>query len=447
MDGPQLRSPTKVGILPKPDGNNGWLEILPPLPPPRRAIGELRAEFAVVGAGFTGLAAARRLAELRPSDHVVLLDAGRIGNNAAGRCSGFAIDQAHNIRARNFASNLQSERDQIAVNRAGQDYLRHIVRTRSIDCDWLEAGKIHAAATGRGEGKLKAYSGNLDLLGADYSWLDATQMKDLTGTTFYRLGLHTPGTILMQPAALVVGMAASMPDNVSVLEDSPVIGVAPGTPIRLELPDAHISAKTLVLANNGFAGQFGHYSRELIPVATWASLTRPLTDAEAALLGGEQDWGIIPADPFGTSMRRMRNGRILIRNIYNYNPGLNPTEQDRLWARKRHERSLRNRFPMLPDLRFDHTWGGPLCLSRNGEPVFGELDDGIFGAFCLNGVGIARGTAFGKLLAEHILGESGPLVEIMLKAGRPGKTPPAPFLGWGVRLNFAKRRHDAGLEL
>ena len=447
MDGPELSNTRQVGILPKADGNNGWLEVLPPLPPPRRATGDIQADFAVVGAGFTGLAAARRLAELRPGRQVVLLDAGRIGNNASGRCSGFAIDQAHNIRARDFAANLRSERDQIAINRAGQDYLRQIVQTENIDCEWREAGKIHAAATKRGEGKLKAYSGNLELLGAEFSWLDAAQMKDIAGTGFYRSGLQTPGTILVQPAALVVGMAASMPSNVSVFEDSPVTGVARGTPHRLELPNASISAKELVLANNGFAGQFGHYSKELISVATWASLTRPLTGAEAALLGGEQEWGIIPADPFGTSMRRMRDGRILIRNIYSYSPGLNPTEHDRLWARRRHERSLRNRFPMLPELCFEYTWGGPLCLSRNGEPVFGGLDGGVFGAFCMNGVGVARGTAYGKLLAEHIAGESGPLVEIMLKAGRPAATPPVPFLGWGVRLNFAKRRHDAGLEL
>jgi len=102
---------------------------------------------------------------------------------------------------------------------------------------------------------------------------------------------------------------------------------------------------------------------------------------------------------------------------------------------------------MLSDLSFDYTWGGPLCLSRNGEPVFGELEQGVFGAFCLNGVGIARGTAFGKLLAEHIAGETGPFLDIIRSAGRPAGAPPEPFLGWGVRMNFAKRRYDAGLEL
>lgn len=122
-------------------------------------------------------------------------------------------------------------------------------------------------------------------------------------------------------------------------------------------------------------------------------------------------------------------------------------ERDRTLARARHETSLRNRFPMLPDLSFDYTWGGPLCLSRNGEPVFGDLEADVFGAFCLNGVGIVRGTIYGILLAELVAGVSTPLLDIMLKAGRPSGTPPQPFLGWGVRLNFAKRRHDAGLEM
>lgn len=437
----------KIGILPKADSNNGWLEILPPLPRPTVATGSITADCAVIGAGFTGLAAARRLAELFPAKHILLLDAGRIGNNAAGRCSGFAIDQAHNIRAKDFAGNLQAEKEQIAINRAGQDYLRDQVNAFQIECDWDEGGKIHAAATANGEAKLKAYARNLDLLEADYNWHGADRMRAVTGSSFYTSGLHTPGTVLMQPAALVRGLADTMPRNVTVLENSPVTAIHPGTPHRLELPQAQIETKTLIFANNGFAGQFGYFRNHLIPVVTWGSLTRPLTASEAETLDGEDSWAIIPADPFGTSVRRIPSGRILIRNIYSYSRGLNACENDRIWARAKHQSSLGNRFPMLPDLTLEYTWGGPLCLSRNGEPVFGQLDENVFGAFCLNGVGIARGTAYGKLLAEHIAGERSDLLDIMLKTGRPDKLPPEPFLGWGVRMNFAKRRYEAGLEL
>ena len=437
----------KIKQLPKMDDNNGWLNILPPLPPPASAQGEFQCDFAIVGAGYAGLATARRLGELLPDCSVVLLDAGRVGNNAAGRSSGFAIDQAHNIRAKDFAGIIDAEREQLSLNRAGQDYLREAVRTHRIPCDWDEAGKIHAAATDRGVSKLDAYAKALDLLGTEYNRLDAGRLHEITGSEFYISGLYTPGTILVQPAALVRGLATTLPGNVTLFEDSPVTARELGVPHRLILPEGSVNARTLILANNGFAGQFGYYRKDLLPIATWGSLTRPLTGDEARHLGGRNSWGIVPADPFGTSVRRMTDGRILIRNVYSYNPGLNPSERDRTRARVRHEASLRNRFPMLPDLNFDYTWGGPLCFSRNGEPVFGELETDVFGAFCLNGVGIARGTIYGKLLAELVAGVSTPLLDIMLKAGRPTGAPPQPFLGWGVRLTFAKRRHGAGLEM
>ena len=437
----------KIGVLPEADNRNGWLEILPPLPPPNRVVGSIAVDYAVIGGGFTGLAAARRLAELDPQARIALIDAGRIGNNAAGRSSGFAIDQAHNIRTRNFAGSLDSEKQQLSLNRAGQDYLREIVTQHEIDCDWREEGKIHGAATKRGQALIRAYSGNLDHLGAAYRRVDAAEMKAVTGTDFYVEGLHTPGTIQIQPAAMVTGMARSMPDNVAVYEDSPVTNIAHGPEHRLETIDGEISSGTLLLANNGFAPQFGFYRKSLIPIATWGSMSRRLTPDETRALGGSAAWGIIPADPFGSTVRRTVDDRILIRNIYSYAKRLNCEEAARRRARAVHRRSFANRFPMLHEVDLEYTWGGALALSRNGQPVFGALAEGVYGSFCHNGVGITRGTISGKLLAELVVGRDSELLAYMRAAGRPDRLPVEPFLGWGVRGNFAYRRYRAGREL
>ena len=437
----------KATILPQFDRNNGWLEILPPLAPANVARGDLKVDVAIIGAGFTGLAAARRLADLWPDKRIILLEADRVGNTSAGRSSGFAIDQAHNIRAKNFADSLEAEHNQITLNRAGQSYLRDTVQRRKINCDWDESGKVHAAATQMGTQKLHAYAKHMDLLKLPYSWLNSKEMKTLTGSSFYQLGLHTPGTIVMQPAKLVLGLAASLPKNVTLYERSAVQSINFNSPHEMELAEAHITTQKIVLANNGFAGQFGFYQNNLIPLITWGSLTRPFNHEEQEMLEGTGTWNIIPADPFGTSARRISGNRILIRNIYSYSSKLNAKESDRLWAKARHEKSLRNRFPKLKDLTFDYTWGGPLSLSKNGEPVFGDLAPNVYGAFCLNGVGIARGTSLGKLLAEHMAGKMSPLLDIINGAGRPNRLPPRPFLDWGVKLNFANRRRTAGLEL
>ena len=437
----------KVRITPRMDRNNGWLEILPKPPSAVLARGNIRTDYAIVGAGFTGLAAARRLAELYPQAAIALIEAGRIGNNAAGRCSGFAIDQAHNIRTSSFADVVEVEKQQIALNRSGQDYLRTTVRKHAIECDWDESGKVHAAATAKGQATLRAYAKHLGSLDVPHTWMDARELRQLTGSGFYILRIHTPGTILVQPAALVLGLARSLPSNVAVYEDSPISEVVHGSPHQLITDDARITAQTVLLSNNGFAGQFGYYDRHLVPIVTWASLSRPMTNEEQDRLGGSPSWGIIPANPFGSTVRRTVEDRILIRNTYSFNSGLNPSEPDRLRVQRKHQNSLRNRFPMLPDLDFEYTWGGPLSLSRNGEPVFGALGQNVFGAFCLNGVGISRGTAYGKLLAELIFGKESALLTIMLGAGRPCRLPPPPILGLGARLDLARRRFGAGREL
>ena len=437
----------KIDFLPVNDNHNGWLRILPALAPARTVVSNQTFGHVVIGAGYTGLAAARRLGELLPDARIALVDAGRIGNNAAGRCSGFAIDQAHNIRAKSFADEIDNEKTQLRLNRAGQDALREAIQDNNIACDWQEVGKIHGAGTARGETLLAEFAGNLDLLGESYRHLGAAEMKDITGIDFYRTGLFTPGTMQMQPAALVRGLAGTLPGNVEVFENSPVTEVRYGKPHALVTPGGTLTTASIVLANNGFGTAFGFYTKHVIPLPTFASMTRELTGEELARLGGEPAWGIIPADPFGSTVRRLVERRILVRNIYAFSPGHNPTEAQRMWARKHHQRAFHNRFPMLEGVEFEYSWGGSLCLSDNGKPIFGKLDHGVFAALCHNGVGISRGTVCGKLIAEQVSGHDSALLQIMAKTGRPNKTLPTWLMRIGAPISLAHRRRKAGLEL
>ena len=101
---------------------------------------------------------------------------------------------------------------------------------------------------------------------------------------------------------------------------------------------------------------------------------------------------------------------------------------------------------MLADVPFEFTWGGALSLTRNGAPVFGELRDGVWGTVVHNGVGIAKGTISGKLLAEKMCGHESDSIALMDSKGRPSRNYPEPFNSWGVRLNARWRRSQAGLE-
>lgn len=439
----------KCNLLPQDDGRCGWYETLPEPPPSVPLKGEVKADWVVLGAGLAGLAAARRLAELQPNAAIALVDARRVGFGAAGRNSGFMIDLPHDLNSHDYTGDRSRDLEQIRLNRGAIDHMRGIVKRHGIDCDWREQGKLHGAAEAHGQRALEAFAKGLSGLDEPYRELDAQAMKAVTGTDFYKAGLHAPGTVLVQPAALARGLGATLPENVRLYEDSPVRKINVGKPHTLVTDQGRLQAPRLVLANNAYAAQFGQLGLKgrILPVYTYGSLTRPLNEQEQANLGGEESWGLIPADPMGTTVRRMGDGRICIRNSFTYNPSVSTSARRLARVRAAHQRSFERRFPMLPGVEMEYTWGGALCVSRNGGTPFGEIAPGIFSAICQNGLGLTRGTISGKLIAEYALGVESDLLDIMLKQPKPAANPPEPFLGLGVRSTLAWKEWQAGTEL
>ena len=436
----------KVGIRPNDDGSCGWYHILPAPPPAVPLTGGRRFDHVVLGAGFAGLAAARRLAEHLPEREVALVDAQRVGYGASGRNSGFVIDLPHDFSGADHAGALERDRSEMRLNRFAIAALRDLVEKHGIDCQWSERGKYHAAVEDKGLRDLDSFRRALDRLGEPYRELDADALSQALGTRYYREGIHTPGCVLIQPAALARGLGASLPENLRLFEDSPVLGIDYGDEITLECAQGTIRTKTLLLTNNGFASAFGFERNRLIPIMTFGSLTRPLTEAEQAALGGAPDWGVIPADHLGTTLRYTQDRRLLIRNCITYSPEFCWSAQGLARIRRHHEDSFKARFPMLPEVGFGHTWGGVLTMSRNGAPCFGRLADNVFAAVCQNGVGVAKGTYSGTLLADLVVGAESELLSHLLALPRPAPNLPQPFLGWGVRAKIAWDQMRAGRE-
>ena len=191
----------------------------------------------------------------------------------------------------------------------------------------------------------------------------------------------------------------------------------------------------------------GFLRRRLFPLLTFGSLTRPLTGEERALLGGAPEWGLVPEEPFGSTVRRTRDQRILVRNTVVYSADLGADGARLGRARENHRRTLRARFPLLESVDFEYTWGGVLGVSLNGAQFFGEIEDGVWAAAGYNGVGVAMGTVSGCLLADLIVGADSSLLTDMLGLPKPSWIPPEPLLGLGVRFETARRQKRAAREL
>lgn len=427
----------KIAILPKDDKTNGWSRILPPRSPKPALEGEVRADWIVVGAGFAGLAAARRLAENRPNDKILLLEAQEVGEGASGRNSGFAIDLPHNVGS--SMQELTGSHRFMRLSRAAIAALDRAVSEGGIPCDWSPRGKYHAAVSPYGEEKVLApFAKELEALGEPYRWLDRASLAREIGTSYHHAAIHTPGGMLMNPAALTRGLAGTLPAAVTLHEHTPVVATRYGNDVTVETPEGSASAPAMILAVNGFAGQFGFFRGRLLNFAGYGSLSRRLTADERAALGGEDDWGLTPANAFaGVTMRFTRDHRLLIRQHFAYAPGFRRAEDEPQRVRRHHQALFDARFPMLPEVTIEHTWKGHVCLSRNHAPGFGRVAPNVYAAVCQNAVGVTKGTIGGLLAADMATGQDNPLIADMESLGAPSKLLPGPLLDIGVPAMMA----------
>lgn len=443
----------KVSRLPTDPGPAAWNDLLPAAAPSPLLEAQITADWLVIGGGFAGLAAIRRLAQLHPQDKIVLLEAKRIAEGPAGRNSGFMIDLPHDLASEDYGGGIDADKQQTWANRQAIQFAKNMAAEFDLPQEAINpCGKINASATAKGDRHNADYAAHLAHMGEPFAMYDAQQMAEITGTPYYQSGLYTPGTVMLQPAMFVRGVAARLVSNrVSFFENSPVTALERvDTDWRATTPKGTVTAPRVILAVNGHVNSFGYFPNQLLHVFTYASMTRALTQDEVKTLGGDPIWGATPADPLGTTVRRISGiggDRIIIRNRATLDPSLQVSDARIKAVGRTHDKSFAARFPMLKNVGMEYRWGGRLCLSRNNVAAFGQLDEGLFSACCQNGLGTTKGTLHGMLAAEQASGLKSDLLDYVLSAEAPAKLPPKLFTWLGANAVMRWGELKAGRDL
>ncbi|AJC22430.1 NAD(P)/FAD-dependent oxidoreductase [Pandoraea pulmonicola] len=419
----------------------GWNALLPPRVPHTKAPLARSFDVIVIGAGFTGLAAARRVAELRPETNVLVIDATTVGNGSAGRNSGFLINLPHNTGMGGHGSPVEVARKQIHLYDLGLKWLHELVRTHGIDCGWNPVGKYHAAATRDGEQRLRDTLAQYREWGVTYRELSRDALQSEIGTDYYGYGYHSDNNVFVQPAALVRGLADTLPANVRLWEDEPVLSLDGTGPFTVTTPNATLSAPQVIVANNGFARKLGLARDRVFTIYTYAAMTPVLAAEELAKLGPAREWGVIPANRLGTTLRKTLGGRFVVRSAYSYEKERPMADVDAMLTD-----AYRRRYPHMATHRFEHVWGGVTALTRNGALYFGEIRRGLFASLGCNGAGVLKGSMFGKLLGEMACGQQSPELADALGFERPTWLPPEPIRRLAIVSAIQYQKHRAGLE-
>ena len=442
----------RVDRLPDLPGPAAWNAILGPAPERAPLEGARTADIVIVGAGFAGLSAARRARQIEPEADIVVLEAGRIAESSAGRNSGFMIDLPHELTSEDYAG-AGDDRAMIALNRKAIDFADGAVTDYQIDANFFDrAGKVNGAASETAHAHNKSYAAHLATLGERAEMLDAQAMTEMTGSRHYRSGLYTPGTVMLQPAGYIRGLAAGLSrEGVAIHERSPVVALTrEGGDWRLETPGGTVSAGRVILTVNGHLESFGFEKGRLMQVFLYAVMTPELDGDALKTLGGHSRWGITPSDPMGTTVRRIDRGqggnRIVTRTCATLAPERRIGREHVARAARVMQKKFDTRFPRLKGMKMEYAWAGHLCLTLNGVSVMRKLDTGLYSGCVQNGLGTARGTLTGIGAAELACGVESDITRHFTGEAQPRRLPPQPLqqIGANVILRYKewRARHE-----
>ena len=404
-------------------------------------------EWLIIGAGYTGLSAARKLGQLNPNQKIILVDAQLAGEGASSRNSGYLVDTTLND---GFTSNkeLNNYKKKADIYDLGINTIKRFINEYQVDCEWNECGKYFASSKKEDEKILINFSDTLSKLGFEHNLLFNNELSKKLGTSFYNVALHTMGGVLLHPGKLVRAMIDVLPSNVCLYENSVLLNWGKQKDIiYCNFKNAKINTKKIIFATNGFLKSLGIKSNYNFPITLTASMTRSLTEEEFKSIGQPKEWGVLPVKPMGATIRMTKDRRILIRNTAEVHNPLKMSKEDLDKRSINQKIGIKKRFPQLPNDIIQSSWSGIVSRTRNSSQIFEKIDNNIFAVGCYNGSGIGVGTLFGEQIAIKASNNNTKEIEVIENRNKPTLLPPQPFLNLGVKTRLIYERFRAKSDL
>ena len=424
-----------------------WIQSLKPRNNIRSLNSYETCDFVIIGAGYTGLSAARTLGKTNPNSRIIIVDAQLAAEGASGRNSGYLVDTTLN---EGFVStkDLSIYENKTKLYQQGIKTVKKFVDEYQVDCDWNECGKYYASSNLDDKNILENFSKVLNSQNIKHKILDSDQLKKALGTSFYKIGLYTNSGVLVHPGKLVRAMINNLPVNVNLYENTQLLNWKKSNgKIVCKFEKGEIVSNKIIFCANGFLSSLGVKQRYSFPISLTASTTRVLTSEELNLMGNPKEWGVLSVRPMGATIRMTKDKRLSIRNTAELKSPYENNASNLTSKKNLHLKGLKKRFPFLPDDIIEYTWSGIACRSANGTQIFEQLNENIFVAGCFNGAGIGLGTLFGEQIALKALGQQTKEIDLINLKEEPKWLPPEPFLSIGIKTRLMFERIKAKTEI
>jgi glycine/D-amino acid oxidase-like deaminating enzyme len=410
-----------------------WLDRQRPEAAP--LAGEVEADLAIVGAGFTGLWAAVIAKEERPEREVVLLEAETAGWGASGRNGGF-VDASLTHGLLNGAARFAAEQDALeALGRANLEDLRADLARHRIDAAWQDTGMLSVATRPHELAELEEEAALLRRYGWEAEVLDrdAARAQVASPTYLGAVWQHT-GVGLVDPGALALGLRrAALALGVRLYERTPVRRAESEA---LVTSGGRVRFDRVLLATGAYPPLARAIRRIVAPVYDYVLVTEPLTAAQRRAIGWASGQGIADRGNRFHYYRLTPDGRVLFGGyeaVYRFG---NRVDDARLSRHPPTHRLLAGHllatFPALEGIAVTHAWGGAIDTCSRFCVTFGRAlgGRGVY-AVGYTGLGVAA-SRFGARTALDLLdGVDSERTRLKLVRSRPLPFPPEPAR-WAV---------------
>jgi glycine/D-amino acid oxidase-like deaminating enzyme len=407
---------------------------------------DIRADVAIVGAGFTGLSTAWYLRQVDPSLRVVVLESDVVGYGASGRNAGFVttlMGTGLRMTALRFGKEKARQAHDFAVRAVR--HLGDLVEEQGIECDYEKNGELGVATNPAQVGRLQAGIRLAQKLGIEgMRWLDARELREEVDSPLYLGAIAEEECALLNPAKLVRGLKnLAEGTGAEIYEHTPVEAAHLKPRIRLETPQGSVAAQKVVFATNAFTQHFPQLHSKAFPMFTYIVLTEPLTEEQLSPIGWRHRQGIGDARNLIRYYRLTADNRLLMggEDVVYYYGGKVGFDQHRPTF-DRLERTVVETFPSLANAGITHRWGGPVSVPMDSFPAMGYLGGDrrvIYSLGCV-GQGVALTNMAGQILRDLVTEEETELTDLFFVNRRLIPLPPEPLrfvMAQGLRRAMA----------
>lgn len=397
---------------------------------------DIKVDVALIGAGYTGLSAAYHIKMLQPEKEVVVLEAEGAGHGASGRNGGMCLNQPSiDYMAMVHPSSHKQTYD------ATQQCIKEIsdmMKAQGFGADIRFSGSLMTNVDHKGVEKSKDYAKKAESMGIPIEFWDRARVEREIGTTVYEGGLYDPNAAEVNPMKMVLALKRAAENlGVVIYENSPVLNISEGRPVRLLVGGAGgvnhtVSADAVVLGTDGYTTKLGFFRNKLMVSHTEMAATTRLEEDTLSQIGWNSRVPFHDDHVYLFHFGTTEDGRITIGagNVeYFFNDGIT-YRKDLDRRRKALKKELVRVFPELKDVEFQYVWSGVMSFSLDMSQSVGVAgkNKNIYYGLGYAGHGVTLAFLFGKVIADILSGRGDEWKQMPFYQNRfPPYLPPEPL--------------------